>query len=764
MRRRRSSRLTELVLGIRMSVSGGRSGWARLALIATGIGVGVAMLLLVASLPTVLDTRATRDAARVPGTAVAERGDDTLLVKRVYSEVGTEIVVGYLLQPEGTRVPLPPGVDRSLAPGEAALSPALLRLVEAPGGEVLEGRWGERIVGTIAPDGLVGPQELWFYLGSDQLTEATATRVDGFGRGTPGGSGVADPVTLLMALVGLTGLLVPVAGFISTAVRFGGEARDRRLAAVRLVGADAATTRRIAAGETLVGALGGLVVGAVLFAVVRAVVPPLIPPSLSFHGADLRPAPVLAVLVALLVPVASVLVTRSALRHVVVEPLGVVRLSTVVRRRLWWRVALPVGGLALMVVPLVTDGRGAYVGDAQQLVLPGMALLLVGVALLLPWFVDVTVRRLRPGSVAWDLAVRRLQLESGTAVRAVSAVVVSVASLIAVHGMLGSDTGMPGLDGERFEAQVLDDRPGSDGSHWEAALAGTPGVRDVETEVRMRVQPVADGEEVPLTIGSCARFTATTGVSGCAEGDVMVVVPPGADAPAAGTEYVLGEPGSGASTWSLPATAATVEPTVADLAGAPAFLFATPEALDGAVVVPSGALYNASVTIGLDRDVPDAAEHVRTAVATIDPTAMVMINDPEATSPMIGAIRQGLLLGTLALLAVVGASLLVNVAEQLRERRRPLAVLAAFGARRRTLGVSVLYQVSIPVTIGLTLAVVVGAGASTLLQAGSGMPVNVDWAGIGFTAGGAAAVVLLATAAILPLLGRMTRPAGLQGE
>ena len=52
---------------------------------------------------------------------------------------------------------------------------------------------------------------------------------------------------------------MPVAVFIAAAVRFGGEARDRRLAALRLVGADRAATVRVAAGESALGALAGLV-------------------------------------------------------------------------------------------------------------------------------------------------------------------------------------------------------------------------------------------------------------------------------------------------------------------------------------------------------------------------------------------------------------------------------------------------------------------------------------------------------------------------
>lgn len=759
MSRGRSTTVTDLALGVRMSVAGGRAGWLRLALVALGVGVGVAMLLLVASLPTVLDQRAVRDGARTPGTEVATASDDTLLVRRVITEVAGTIVVGNLLQPEGRGAPLPPGVDRVLAPGETLVSPALRRLLDDDERGLLHGRFGETVVGTIGDDGLVGPQELRYYQGTDRLTADNAQRVADFGRTRLDGG--TDAATLLLALVGLTGLLVPVLGFVATAVRFGGEARDRRLAAVRLVGADAATTHRIAAGETLVGGVAGVLVGAGLFAVLRALVPPLVPGSLTFHGADLRPSPALAALVVVLVPVASVLVTRSALRHVVVEPLGVVRRGTTVRRRLWWRVAVPVVGLVLMLGPLVTGGTEGF-ADAQALVLLGMVALLTGVSLLLPWLLDVTVRRLRPGALAWDLAVRRLQHESGTAVRAVSAVVLSVAALIAVHALLGAERGTPGYEGDRYEAVVRGDLAADDVAAWVPRLESLPGVTDVETRLMTRAQPVGGGEEVPVVVAGCGWITAQTAASACTDGDVVVLLPEGAQAPGPGSAYVLGGPG--ASTWTLPADSVTVAADDSSLVGAPPTVHITPGALGDATVVPTGVYDSAVVTVGLDRATPDAAEHVRTAAARLDPTVDVMVNDPQAVSGMAVAIRQGLMLGTVALLLVVGASLLVNVAEQLQERRRPLAVLAAFGVRRRDLGLSVLFQVAVPVAIGLALAVAVGSVLAVVLQSGAGLPVSLDLAGIGITTSGAALVVLLATAALLPMLGRVTRPAGLQGE
>jgi predicted lysophospholipase L1 biosynthesis ABC-type transport system permease subunit len=317
------------------------------------------------------------------------------------------------------------------------VSPALAELLTSGEGALLRGRWGERVVGTIGAAGLSGPGEYAFYLGTDRLTEASGDvhRIRSFGTTHRGDEGI-PAVLLLLAVVGLVVLLLPVAVFLASAVRFGGEARDRQLAALRLVGADAAMTRRIAAGETLAGALLGLVAGWLLFLAAGLLASRSGLAGMTFSFADLRPVPALAALVAVLVPVGAVLVTVSALRRVVLEPLGVVRRSGDRRRRLWWRLILPVAGLALLY-PLHA-GLSAQADGFEYQVMAGVAALLIGVALLLPWLVGAAVRRLGGGGVAWQLAVRRLQLDSGTAVRAVSGIAVSVAGAIALQGLLAA--------------------------------------------------------------------------------------------------------------------------------------------------------------------------------------------------------------------------------------------------------------------------------------------------------------------------------------
>ncbi|MDQ1644386.1 MAG: hypothetical protein QOJ50_570 [Cryptosporangiaceae bacterium] len=757
---------SELALGVRLSVAGGRSGWVRLGMIAVGIGLGVAMLFLAATIPAVTGARDARVTARtVDPQQSIPRAADTLLTAEIKSEFRGRAIYGQQLQPEGDRAPLPPGVSRPLAPGEMVVSPALGELLASADGALLRDRWPARIAGTIGPAGLSGPQEYAVYLGTDRLTATTGHRVRSFGKSWDDGG--LSPLLVLLGVVGLVVLLLPVMIFVTTAVRFGGEARDRQLAALRLVGADAGMTRRIAAGETLAGAVLGLAVGGLLYLAVGLLVGRFVPPGMSFYPGDFRPVPALAALVVVLVPVVAVLVTLSALRRVVVEPLGVVRRSGDRRRRLWWRLVLPVAGLALLY-PMRNGLSGQSTGFEYQ-VMAGVAALLVGVALLLPWVVGAVVRRLGGGSVAWQLAVRRLQLDSGTAVRAVSGIAVSVAGAIALQGLLAAVEAQfspeTGRDTAQFQSDVMLRQPLDPSGSWVRALRSTPGVRAVGPTSSLRAAPAgaAPDADTTLTVGDCEVLRLFARLDSCADGDSFIVTAPGTAAPRPGTyavrERSLPATDPSAVSWTLPATARTV-PAHADPAlGAQSGLMATPGALAGLKRPSADDVY-----VGVDPADPDALDRVRNAAAHLDPSVLVWPVDPRGVEAALASIRQGLLAGATALLLLIGASMLVNVAEQLRERRRLLAVLVAFGTRRATLTGSVLYQLAIPVALGLGLAVLTGSGLAMVLQALASAPISADWFGIGATSAVAALVVLLTTAASLPLLWRLTRPGGLRSE
>src|SRR6185369_3918281 len=228
-----------------------------------------------------------------------QRSDSTILIGLVDTGWRDQGIRGQLLQPEGSHPPVPPGVTALPAPGELVVSPALHRLLDSPSAVLLRQRLNGTIVGEIGPEGLTGPSELAFYAGTDRLTadQGGVVRRDHFGE--PSGAGEAlNPVLFLLVVIIFVVLLLPVGIFVAAAVRFGGESRDRRLAGVRLVGADARMARRIAAGEALLSGLLGLVAGVGLFLLGRALAPRFVLFNLSVFSSDVTPSAGMAVLIA----------------------------------------------------------------------------------------------------------------------------------------------------------------------------------------------------------------------------------------------------------------------------------------------------------------------------------------------------------------------------------------------------------------------------------------------------------------------------------
>ncbi|GGV65951.1 membrane protein [Streptomyces griseoloalbus] len=770
----------DLAMGSRFAFAGGREGWVRALLTAVGVGLGVALLLLTTALPGALAERSRREEARLDYTysrEVMPKADDTLVVADTDTEFDGQGVRGRFLEPEGDGAPLPPGLREFPAPGDMVVSPALQELLDSDGGGLLRERLPYDIVGTIGEQGLIGSQELAYYTGGKGLAErinnSTVARIDAFGSPQPSEQ-ETDPVLVLLVLVVFVVLLMPVAVFIAAAVRFGGERRDRRLAALRLVGSDGGMTRRIAAGEALAGALLGLVFGTGFFLAGREVAASFEVFQVSVFPSYLNPSPLLALLVAVAVPAAAVLVTLFALRGVVIEPLGVVRTARPSRRRLWWRLLLPLAGVG-MLVPMIGQGRdgGAF---NQYLVVGGVMCLLVGITALLPWIVETVVARLGSGSVSWQLAVRRLQLSSGAAARMVNGIAVAVAGAIALQmlfaGIESDYTENTGYDVSRAQMQVQVPK-GTDLAPAAAKFEKTKGVREVyalsEGYVGDRPWRQQPERVVQLTIGDCATLREVAKLPSCEDGDVFSVRggaydtdTPSLSEP--GRKLYLETAGGDSSredvVWTLPEglkRADSVEDPTGTKRGG--FLMTS-----GAVPADIGKAISGDLYLAVDDSVPYAHEYIRNAAAVIDPMTEPMVWYATERSERYDSIRTGLSVGATAVLALIGASLLVSQLEQLRERRKLLSALVAFGTRRRTLSLSVLWQTAIPIGLGLLLASAVGMALGAVLLRMTSTSVDVHWTSVFRMTGAGAAVVLLVTLLSLPPLLRMMRPDGLRTE
>ncbi|MFB7172864.1 ABC transporter permease [Streptomyces sp. NPDC056254] len=773
----------DLAMGTRFAFAGGREGWIRTLFTGVGVGLGVALLLISTAIPGALTARYERGDARSTydsGRADAP-GPDTLLIARVSQTYRGKDIEGYAMRAEGPSAPLPPGLKRIPGAGEMAVSPALGELLKSSEGALLRERLDGPVTETIGDPGLVGPGELFFYLGSDSLAKDSpgdfrVSRVTGFGYEADREG--LDPVLMLMVVLTFVALLMPIAVFIATAVRFGGERRDRRLAALRLVGADGMMVRRIAAGEALAGSLVGLVLGTGFFAVGRSLVGSVSLRQRSVFPADLDPAPWLAALVAVAVPAAAVAVTLFALRGVVIEPLGVVRTAKPARRRIWWRLLLPLVGAGLLL-PL--GGRGNDQGRFNQWqVGGGVLLMLVGITVLLPWLLERFVGRVSGGPVSWQLAIRRLQLDSGAAARLVNGIAVAVAGAIALQmlfaGVEGDYTTPTGQDPGRAAVSVM--LHGDDG-HTMAGLAqrisAVPGVTRAVPLTSAQAAPrvPAEGETVRLTIGTCDALREVATLDSCEDGDAFVLAGAATDAFGAaakpGDELFVGdvnqyEPATADHRtpvkWTVPAAARAV-PAREDPAG---------ELRSGLLVTPSAApkglgdYPDARIFIQVDDSGPDALDRARTAVFKTDPLVATMTLRDTAQTVGFSAIRTGLFFGAAAVLVLIGASLFVSQLEQLRERRRLLCALVAFGTRRSTLSLSVLWQTAVPIVLGLVLATFVGTGLGAVLMGMAAHPIRIDWPSVLAMTGVGAGVVAAVTLLSLPPLLRLMRPDGLRTE
>jgi predicted lysophospholipase L1 biosynthesis ABC-type transport system permease subunit len=646
--------LSELGLGIQVALAS-RTTRLRSVLTAGGVALGVAVLALAASVPHAYSARKAREHASTPvlgGTHGRLR-----LLTETTSFRGVTIGEN-AVQITGSRaqgaVPLPPGVTQLPGPGQMVVSPEVRTLLRGPGGEELRRRLGARVVGTVGNAGLSAPHDAVIYRGTTELAALGEPTVIRFG--SRGESGPTPVLITLLVIMVVVALLLPVGVFVATAARFGAEERDRRLAAMRLVGADKAATARVAVGESLFGAVAGLVIGAVLFAAV--------------FPSDVLPSLPLAVLVALLVPLSAVAATLISIRRVAIEPLGVTRRGAETRRRLGWRLVAPVLGFALLAPLLGSSGRARLNGvGGQAEATVGVVLVLVGVTALLPWVVEAVVRRAPDGPLPWLLAIRRLRGDEGTTGRVVGAIGLAVAGAIALSIVFSA----------------------------------------AQSDVRGQVTPLE------------AR---------------TIVILMSARTPAAARRELA---------------ALRRVPGVVKVTGSPERLHRL-TVLGGSVVLRSG---------GDAR----AVAAVRDRAASLDPLAQVMPTLGDGTEAhTLADLRRVLFAGAVIVLVMIGASLLVAAGEGLRERRRALAVLAAFGTKRATVAWSMFWQAAVPVAGGLVLAVGLGIALGVMLSAVVNLPPQFDWGAIGLMLAAGVGVIAAVTALTLPTVTRMMRPEALRVE
>ncbi|WP_030791228.1 hypothetical protein [Streptomyces sp. NRRL S-920] len=369
---------------------------------------------------------------------------------------GRQHTVVYL-EPLSKDAPLPPGLSRWPAPGQAVLSPALL---EAGQHEGIRSRYG-KLAGTITREGLQAPAERFAYVRprAKLLDRQQMYPIRAFGMPSGGMTALGESMSLPKLSVFAAGLagfaLLPAAALVVASVRTGSAARTRRLALFEALGASSVSRAVFTVGEVAVpAALGSAAALAALIPTFLTDVPfPLVDFTLSATDAR-RMAPWLvgAGLAALiLVLAASVLFhPRRPRQNATTRPA-----SRFQRQRAWLPWMFP---FAMLIA-----ARGSELAS-DDLRLPVYALGVVGVLITLPaviaavtgsaggWIAHLGSRLGRPGML---IAGRRMAAQTRVTAR-------FVASLVIMIGLVAQSQLWTGLLSENAaNAMTTQDRIGT---------------------------------------------------------------------------------------------------------------------------------------------------------------------------------------------------------------------------------------------------------------------------------------------------------------
>jgi FtsX-like permease family len=203
-----------------------------------------------------------------------------------------------------------------------------------------------------------------------------------------------------------------------------------------------------------------------------------------------------------------------------------------------------------------------------------------------------------------------------------------------------------------------------------------------------------------------------------------------------------------------------------ETAGTVAMLRRLPGVQGTELIADSGGAPSRLIGVRDDPADPDVADRVRVAVAPLAWRANVFVSwaGPAGDQREYLGIRRGLFAGALLTLLLAGATLLAAAVDQVRQRRRPLAALAASGVPRSMLARSLLWQTAIPVLLGVLVADVTGIVLGTLVAWAVDVPPAIDWAGVAAFSAAALGIVAVVTGLTLPAVRQATRPTALRSE
>ncbi|WP_329118182.1 FtsX-like permease family protein [Streptomyces sp. NBC_01465] len=750
---------------------GGAAGLLRQLLMIAGICVGVLVLAFIASMPGTLDERAATSSARMPlstaGRADANTNANTntdadgrkFSYSLVQSSWGGQRFTRVLIADAAPDSPLPPGLSRLPKPGEAILSPAAER---AAADRAFAALVPGRRIGQVRPAGLLGPDDLYAYIGvtSDRLGDRAEAR--GWG-GLSADVAVRDRFSLVPYELALI-VVAPGVIYLNVCARLSAATRRRRYAALRLVGMDPRRVLRLAAGESAVAGALGTLSGLALYGVVNRWVGPSGVIGFSWYAASSRLTVPLAVAAFVLVTVASGAIGAKNTAKALARPVEA-RFDGADRRAGWWH-ALPFAlGIGLIGFPVVSDAladgppRGPASGTQGVLLIAGILLASVGVLFAVRPLLGAAARWIGGGRgpLAVRLAARRVEHESAGLTWHLSGLVLLV--LVACVGA--------GVLHQNEVASSLRTGPMTVGVEArEAAPADRAGLWKLPADHRWAWQSSVHPQEAPATepqtaqdwvrafgatvvTADCATVREQTGrpLPECADGHVYRIAQQGELTLPQGLELKF-RTGTGAEAEDKSSALTTLKasgPTL-DLGRAAAFV-SGPALLSTGPVPALGITEDTRIQFRIDGSLA-AADEFASALAKVAPAATARAGDLDLDGLEDYRVHRGTIDSGVWIAFLLGASaFLISAIGRASERRRDVTALVVLGVPVRTLRAVQWLQLLAPLSLVLALALLTGAlaGNAVLLLQGA----SAGWYGGTLTAAGPAVLIAVLSAAVV---------------
>ncbi|MFF6874792.1 MULTISPECIES: ABC transporter permease [unclassified Streptomyces] len=753
--------MREFLLGLRLLLGAGRGNRVRFFLMAAGGSLGVCCLALVLTIPQILDAHDGRAAARQPQTTSARPADSTLLLQRTDPYGSKAFTRVFIAKGTGGADEAPPGLRELPGPGEVFVSPRVRDLLRDQ--PAVKGLLPGHERGLIGATGLAHPDELLAYIGTTGDKIADEGRVlKGWGYSYAPFPAV-EPSTLTYIRFALGSLvLLPLGIFLSVCARLSAASRNRRLASLRLLGLSTKGTQRVNAAETVVAALFGAILGLGEYWVLNQVMTRTGLPSLRWYPADGALSATTIAVCLIGCPLLAWFVGRASARDAAANPLAVRRTAAPKHPPKWGGLLL-VTGLGIVAgycATGFTDHPADSLGLNALLMPAGILLTGLGLVLTLPLISYVLARRLArtTQSLTLNLAMRRNEVEPGSTMRVVTGLVLLVFSASLAQGVL-----------IQLEQVTRPSAPVQDYSiplssltlRQQQEVADVPGVRAHAVTMESWTDPdgSADQPWASAVVATCDQLTRLVRqVEGCVDGKVMRLSDPNAGTgqgarPGDTLPFRMPEGGRGK----------TLEITLPR--DQIAYRAYDPSAVHGVdVLIPPSALPATARPEGARYVLTSSSDHdevrrVLDGIAAVTPTTAV---EPVGVNveglQQIAVLETLLAVGMIMGLVIGTAAFVVSATDRAVERRPQVTAITLVGARARTMRAVQCLQVVLPLSVGLTLALLAGKLAESCYLITGGSEIYWDSAGVPVLALAAVGVAAVSALAALPLVGRRIDP------